>query len=268
MPPKQSSLSYVGLKQPTIFAHRGSSKYAPENTLTAFKLAIEQHADAIELDARLSSDGRVVVIHDQTVDRTTNAFGRVDGLTFEELRRLDAGSQFDASFKGERIPSLAEVFEMVGNQIFMNIELKNYSYPNDDLPARVIELVRNYSLEQSILLSSFNPIALLRAHHLISDVPLGLLTVRGKKGTLARSWLGRVIPHQALHPAWKDVNLKLVSNNHQRGYRVHPYTVNEPMVMRDLFRTGVDGIYTDDPPLARKVAADIFASQSADYTSL
>jgi glycerophosphoryl diester phosphodiesterase len=267
MPPNPSHLSYVELKRPTIFAHRGSSKYAPENTITAFKLAIEQRADAIELDAKLSSDGQVVVIHDQTVDRTTNGTGRVDRLTWEELQSLDSGSKFHVSFQCEKIPSLVDVFETIGNQIFINIELKNYSSPSDDLPTRVIGLVRKYALQQSVLLSSFNPFALLVAHHLVPDVPLGLLTMRGRKGAVSRGWLGRLIPHQALHPAWKDVDLKLISNNHQHGYRVHPYTVNEPMVMQDLFGKGVDGIYTDDPPLARQVAAEIFASQLADSTS-
>jgi glycerophosphoryl diester phosphodiesterase len=89
------------------------------------------------------------------------------------------------------------------------------------------------------------------------EVPLGLLTIKGNKGALFRSWLGRFIPHQALHPAWQDVNLTLVRDSHHLGYRIHPYVVNEPAVMQNLFKAGVDGILTDNPPLARRVSAEI-----------
>jgi glycerophosphoryl diester phosphodiesterase len=248
---------YLGLHRPTIFAHRGSSYFAPENTLPAFQLAVQQQADAIELDAKLSSDRQVVVIHDQTVNRTTNGVGQVDRMTLSELKNLDAGSYFDVAYAGEKIPSLAEVFEKLANSILINIELKNYATPRDDLPERVIGLVRQYAIRGSVFFSSFNPIALLRAHRLMPDVPLGLLAMKGTKGVLLRSWLGRLIPHQALHPNWSDVNLTLVEKNHRHGYRVHPYTVNDPAAMLTLFKAGVDGLYTDNPPLAQKVLAEM-----------
>jgi glycerophosphoryl diester phosphodiesterase len=255
MPSKLENSRYVGLHRPTIFAHRGASAYAPENTLFAFKLAVEQGADAVELDTQLTRDGQVVVMHDLTIDRTTNGTGWINRYTLSELQMLDAGSHFDASFKNEKVPSLAEVFEVVGKQVFIDVELKNYASPTDDLPVQVVELASKYNLEQSILFSSFNPLALLRAHRLMPNVPLGLLTMKGKRGAILRSWLGRWIPHQALHPAWNDVTPTLVKNNHQHGYRVHPYTINDPTVMRDLLSAGVDGIFTNDPPLALKVLA-------------
>src|SRR3990170_393671 len=102
------------LPRPVIFAHRGASAYAPENTLAAFSLAVRQKSDGIELDAKLSADGHVVVIHDQTVDRTTSSRGRVADLTLADLREMDAGSHFDVEYKGERIPTLEEVFEAIG----------------------------------------------------------------------------------------------------------------------------------------------------------
>src|SRR4030042_5766395 len=132
MPEKKNTSSYVDLIRPTIFAHRGSSVHAPENTLAAFKLAIDQHADGIELDTKLSADGQVVVMHDDTVDRTTNGTGRIKSLTLHELKRLDAGSKFDPSFHAERIPTLAEVFETVGGKIFINVALATYTSPTDD----------------------------------------------------------------------------------------------------------------------------------------
>ena len=139
----KDALSGIGVKgmtlseypQPLIIAHRGASAYAPENTLAAFELAIQQGAPAIELDAKLSCDGHVVVIHDQTVDRTTPHSGRVGELSLAELRRMDAGSHFDTCFQQERIPTLAEVFESIGPGTLINVELTNYSSPGDDLPA-------------------------------------------------------------------------------------------------------------------------------------
>ena len=102
---------------PLIFAHRGASAHAPENTLAAFELAFQQNADVIELDSKLSADGHVVVIHDQSVDRTTNGFGRVSELTLAGLRELDAGSHFSATFHGEQIPTLVEVLEIFAGRI-------------------------------------------------------------------------------------------------------------------------------------------------------
>jgi len=129
------------LPKPTLFAHRGASAYAPENTLAAFTLAIHQNADAIELDAKLSADGEVVVIHDQTVDRTTDGVGKVNELVLAALKELDAGEKYDESFRGERIPTLDEVLESIGQKIFINIELTNYASPKDDLPLKVAEIV-------------------------------------------------------------------------------------------------------------------------------
>lgn len=241
------------LPKPAIFAHRGASAHAPENTLAAFKLAVEQGADAIELDAKLSSDGHVVIIHDQTVDRTTPASGRVMDMTAYELTRLDAGSFFDYSFSGEPIPLLEDVLEAVGQQIFINIELTNYASLTDDLPRKAVELVVHYHLQNRVLFSSFNPIALHRVRKLLREASIGLLAFPGKKGWLARSWPGRLLKYQALHPAMEDANEKLVQGAHKRNHRVHVYTVNEETDMLRLFDMKVDGIFTDDPLLARKV---------------
>src|SRR5512139_1857475 len=120
------------LSQPIIFAHRGASAHAPENTLAAFELALAQQADAIELDVKLSADGRVIVIHDSTVDRTTDGHGKVKDMSLADLKALDAGSFFSSEFAGEKIPTLDEVFEAVGRRTFINIELKNHRTRGDD----------------------------------------------------------------------------------------------------------------------------------------
>lgn len=245
---------YAQLPRPTVFAHRGSSYHAPENTLAAFRLAVRQHADAIELDAKLSADGHVVVIHDQTVDRTTNGSGKVGDLDLAVLKTLDAGSHFDIAFQNEHIPTLEDVFQEVGNEIFINIELTNYASLNDSLPEKVAALVQRHGLTERVLVSSFNLLALRRFKRALPEVPLGLLTLPGRKGAWARSWIGRLLlSYQALHPDATDVSRRLVERSHRRLSRVHPYTVNDPGQMRELFDLGVDGIFTDDPILARQI---------------
>lgn len=245
---------------PTIFAHRGASAYAPENTLAAFQLAVQQQADAIELDAKLSADGQIMVIHDQTVNRTTGADGRVAEMSLAALRELEAGSYFAPHFQGEKIPTLEEVFETVGKQIFINVELTNYVSPNDDLPAKVVRLVQQFNLSARVLFSSFNPRALQQAHRLLPEVPLGFLALPGVKGSLARSWFGRLVPHQALHPEVSDTTASLIQRTHRSGRRVHVYTVNQPQDMQRLFSLGVDGIFTDDPLLALRIRSGESAS--------
>jgi glycerophosphoryl diester phosphodiesterase len=241
----------------TIFAHRGASAHAPENTLAAFILALKQGADAIELDAKLTADGHVVVIHDQTVDRTTGSSGQVKEMSLAALRKLDAGSHFDFAFRGEPIPMLEEVFAEVGGKIFINVELTNYASLFDGLPEKVAALVERHDLTQSVLFSSFNPIALRRIHRLLPQVPLGLLCFPGRKGSWMRGWLGRLlVPYQALHPEVSDATPSLIAAVHHRNRRVNVYTVNRPEDMRRLFAAKVDGIFTDDPLLARKILAE------------
>jgi len=257
MPEKEISFTYPALKRPVIFAHRGSSAHAPENTLAAFKLAVQQQASAIELDVKLTADGQVVVIHDDTVDRTTNGTGWVNSMTLTELKQLDAGSKFDPEYQAEKIPTLLEVFETVGSQIFIDVELKNYTSPTDDLADKVISLVKEYRLESSVMLSSFNMIALIRARALIPEIPLGLITIKGLAGLTMRSRLVRFGPLLAFHPHYLDVSPQLIQASHQAGAHIHAYTVNQPDLMRQLITSGVDGIFTDDPLLAQKVLTEI-----------
>jgi glycerophosphoryl diester phosphodiesterase len=257
MADQKNIFNYFDLKRPAIFAHRGSSAYAPENTLASFKLAVEQHADAIELDATLTADGQVVVIHDDTLERTTNGTGHVKSLDLSALKSLDAGSKFDPVYQSERIPTLAEVFEAVGQQILINVELKNYSSPIDDLPDRVITLVKKYALQSSVMLSSFNIIALIRARSLLPEITLGLITVPGLANLTLRSRLVRLGPLFALHPNYQDVTPALVNAAHRLKTRVHAFTVNHPEDMRKLFNDGVDGFFTADPLMAQKVFAEI-----------
>jgi glycerophosphoryl diester phosphodiesterase len=249
---------YLDLPRPTIFAHRGASAYAPENTLVAFELAVAQKADAIEFDVKLSSDDQVVVIHDQTVDRTTNGTGRVQDLPLAALQELDAGSYFDSAYQGESIPTLSQVFETVGRKLFINIELTNYSSTSDFLPERVAELTRLHGLVDNIIFSSFNPMVLRRIHRILPTVPIGFLTHPGLSSIIGRTWFGKLmIDYQAFHPELRDASQDLVKNMHQSGHRVHVYTVNNVNDMARLFSYDVDGIFTDDPIQARETLVNL-----------
>ncbi|MBN2499873.1 MAG: hypothetical protein JXB38_03840 [Anaerolineales bacterium] len=245
------------LPRPAILAHRGASAYAPENTLAAFKLALEQSADGFELDATLTGDGHVVVLHDDDVDRTTDGSGAVAEMMLDEVRQLDAGSWFSDEFKGEGVPTLAEVFGAVGNVTIINVELKNYASLWDDLPNKTVELVRAYGLTDRVFFSSFNPIALIKAQRAAPEIPVGLLAMPGRSGAWARSFLGRLIPHQALHPEFTDVTPQMIARAHRSGRLVNTYTVDEAEDMRRLFEWGIDSIITDDPRLGVQVRAEV-----------
>jgi glycerophosphoryl diester phosphodiesterase len=251
------------LPNPMIFAHRGASVHAPENTLAAFALALEQGADGIELDAKLTADEHVVVIHDQTVDRTTKSTGRVGEMLLADLLELDAGSFFDVAYKGEAIPTLEQIFEAFGQKTFINVELTNYASPFDPLPDKVAALVRRHGMIRRVLFSSFNPLALRRIHKLLPEAPLGLLALSGWQGAWARGWLGgQLVPYHSLHPELSDATGKLVTRLHSEERKVFVYTVNQASDMFRLLDNEVDGIFTDDPPLARRVVHAILESKS------
>lgn len=243
------------IAHPVVMAHRGASAHAPENTLAAFKLAVAHGADGIELDAKLSADGQVVVIHDQKVDRTTGQPGVVRQMTLQQLKRLDAGSFFDAVFAREQIPTLEEVFVAVGSQVLINVEITNYASPMDELPDKIADLVARYGLQEHILFSSFHPLNLLRIRRRLPECPAALLTLPGAGlgGRLGRGWFGRLFSPEYIHPYYTDVTPAGVQHEHQAGRRVNVWTVNEPDDLRRLFRMGIDGIITDDPRLARRV---------------
>lgn len=236
-----------------IFAHRGDCSHAPENTIPSFELAVEKGTDAIELDVKLSADNQAVVIHDQTVDRTTNGKGRVNQLSLENLRKLDAGSFFDTRFAGTRIPTLDEVFESVGKKVLINVELTNYASPRDQLIPIVAEIVKRHKVEADILFSSFQPKNLVQMRELLPDTPAAILCQGGLLGAISRSSLMIKTSPDLIHPNLIDVNPEFVKREHHRGRRVHVWTVNREKDILRFKEMGVDGIFTDDPLNAMKV---------------
>ena len=246
----------TSLPQPIIFAHRGASAHAPENTLAAFGLALAQGADGIELDVKLSADGQVVVIHDPTVDRTTGAQGRVNDLALADLRALNAGSFFSATFSTEKIPLLEEVFEAFGKKTLINVELTNYSTPRDHLVESVCMLVKKFNVQKNVMFSSFYANNLSKARSYLPEVPCGLLAFGGLLGAWARSFGFAFGKYAALHPYLKNVTPQQVQRVHRLKGRVHVWTVNAEADMRRLFGWGVDAIFTDDPQLAVRVRGE------------
>jgi glycerophosphoryl diester phosphodiesterase len=248
-----NQLMLSALTRPVVFAHRGASAHAPENTLAAFELALTQGADAIELDAKLSADGKVVVFHDFTLDRTTDGTGRLAQKKLADLRALDAGSHFSAKYQGEKIPLLEEVFDAVGKKLFVNVHLNNRTTPRDQLVDQVCKLVKNCGLEDRVLFSSFSVSNLERARQLLPVVPRGLLAAKHWMGAWARSFGFAFGDYVALHPYIADVDAREVRRVHRLKRTIHVWTVNKPEDLMRLKSWGADGIFTDDPALALRV---------------
>jgi glycerophosphoryl diester phosphodiesterase len=236
--------------QPLVIAHRGSSAYAPENTLAAFQLAADQDADAIELDVDLTRDGHAIVMHDATIDRTTDGHGCVSDLTLEEIRRVDAGAWKSADFKGERVPLLEEVFEQVGRWLLINVEIKDMTLLGNGVEAQVAALIQKHNLIDRVLISSFNPLALQRVKHIDKRLACGLLVAPDLPIWLRKAWLAPLIPHlNARHPHHSQVNKAVVDQLHAQGLIVNVWTVNQAGIARAMDIAGVDGIIGDDPVL-------------------
>jgi glycerophosphoryl diester phosphodiesterase len=233
------------LPHPTVIAHRGDKTCAPENTLAAFILAADKGADAIEFDVQLTADEQVVLMHDPTVDRTTNGTGKVSSYNLTALRDLDAGVWFSKEFKGERVPTLDEVFEILGKRLHMNIELKNYTTPNDNLVSRVAEVVKKHQMQDRTLFSSFLTHNLRKAATLLPEVPRGILTMAGWLGYWGRTyaWRGN---YSALHPKIINVDSALVERVHDSGKRINVWTVDTEEELKEMVGLGVDAVITGD----------------------
>jgi glycerophosphoryl diester phosphodiesterase len=227
---------------PKVFAHRGASAHAPENTIKAFQLALDQDADGIELDVTLSKDGEIVVIHDDNVDRTTNGSGTVTKMSLAELQVLDAGG-------GEHIPTLNEVFDLFGGKFLINIELKNIRLFSHELSNNVATLIKSYGLMDAVIISSFNPFYLQYFHQQCPEVIIGLLTLP----KMAQQWFWKFFRYDALHPYYKDVNQALVERMHNQNRSINTWTVDDPAELLQLAKLNVDSIITNDPLRTRQV---------------
>lgn len=232
-------------------AHRGASGYAPENTLAAFDKAVEMQADYIEIDVQLSKDDLPVVIHDDTLDRTTNGTGNVSAYTLEELRSLDAGSWFDKDYAGEKIPSLNEVLEMYGEKINILIELKSPElYPG--VEEKVAEALAKYKLDTSnnIVIQSFNHPSVIKSAELLPEITHGVLAGENYKNVTDQQLQEFAAYAEYFNPNLKIVSSELVDNVHQAGMKISPYTIKTKAEAERIYKFGVDGLITDYPDYA------------------
>lgn len=229
--------------------HRGAREAAPENTVSSFLAAEMMGAHGIELDIMLSKDGQPVVIHDYDLDATTNGQGPVKDYTLAELKEFDAGSWFDQVFTGERIPTLKEVIEALDPQTLINIELKTESPATDGLESAAVQVIQEYDLYDRVIVSSFNPIALLRVKWADKRIPVGLLYAPDLPRYLSEGWFISILRPEALHPELKMVDEEYMQWARKKGYRVNVWTVNEAADLKRMLDLEVDGIITDRPDL-------------------
>lgn len=231
-----------------IWAHRGARTDAPENTIEAFAKAIADGADGVELDVQLSRDGHPVVIHDETLQRTTDGTGLVKDHTLAELKALDA-SGGRAGFAGVHIPQLGEVLELVaGSNLKLNIELKNSEVEYLGLEQIVLDAVAAAQLTDRVVLSSFSRPSVARLVKL-TGIEVGLLFEINQ--LLLAPWQTAVaLGARALHPPRRRTTAHLVKRSHAVGLNVRVWTANEPQRITRLIDLGVEGIFTDVPAFA------------------
>ncbi len=237
-----------------IFGHRGASAYAPMNTLPAFEKAVELGADGVELDVHLSKDGQLIVLHDFTVDHTTNGSGYVRDMTLAELKTLDAGSKlFGEAFKNTRIPTLDEVFEAVGHKLLINVEIKSESEITDGVEQRVADCLLRHTMARRVIVSSFNPLALRRFREIMPSVPIGYLYAPDYHFF---DEVMDALPHEARHPHHSIIDMSYMQWAHQHGYRVNTWTVNDPARAVELHKFGVDMLISDKPDIIGEAIRD------------
>jgi glycerophosphoryl diester phosphodiesterase len=224
-----------------VIAHRGASSYAPENTLAAFDLALRMGVHHIELDVDLTSDGHIVVIHDDTVDRTTNGSGPVTSHTLAVLRGFDAGAWFGAKFAGERIPTLDEVFERYKGQVHIHTEIKGHS---PYLSQRTADLIRKHSMEKQVTITSFQNMRLEEMRAYAPELPTGWLVAEVNDAILAKA---RAMGVTQLCPRANAVTPELVRRLHTEGFLVRAWGVSTEELMQQVVQAGADGMTVNFP---------------------
>lgn len=238
-------------------AHRGNSAHAPENTLTAIGQALEIGVDRVEIDLMISADRELVVIHDDTVDRTTNGSGPVAAMEFNRLRQLDAGSWKDPSYRGEKIPSLAEVFDLCRNRAMVNIDLKSLGAVEP-----LIRLVREWKFEEQLVITGKVPesVPMFRDAGLYLTMFWEQETLFGKllsKGnyqkaieTAVRSARENALPGFLFNSGWIEPGIVRIAHLH--GLAVNVWAVDDRETLDRMVASHVDAVMTDDPMLIKK----------------
>ena len=228
-----------------IFAHRGFSGKYPENTMLAFSKAVEIGVDGIELDVHLTKDNVLVIIHDEDIKRTCNGEGLVRDMTYDELKKFDASATYTGVYGFNGIPTLREYFELVKDtKVITNIELKTGIFEYPTIEQRTIDMIREYGLEDRIILSSFNHYTVLRCREIAPDI---------KTGFLCESWLIGYGEYTAkcgvncCHPLHLSLSQEVVDEMHGAGCEINTWTVNEYADIESLSKMGVDCLIGNFP---------------------
>lgn len=238
-----------------IFAHRGASGYAPENTLEAFALAAKQGAHGVELDVHLSKDGEIVVTHDETIKRVTGQDGNVRDMTVKELKSILFNKPFP-EYKEATIPTLREVYALLGpTGLKVNVELKNSNIDYPDLEAKCLALAEEMGMSGRVLYSSFNHYSMVRMKKLCKEAYCGLLY----SATMVRPWeYAKALGVDALHPHMSEL---LVDNEceeaHKLGLEINTWTVNTAEHVRLVLQAGADDVITNYPDIALAVLREM-----------
>lgn len=246
-------------KKISIVAHRGASGSAPENTLAAFRKAIDLGADVLELDVHQTHDSQLVVIHDATVDRTTNGKGPVKNFTAKEIQKLDAGSWFSPAYKGEKVPLLSEVLDTTPDTIPLLIELKEGSEKCPGIEARTVQLIREKEAQHRVIPKSFEDDVLERFRLLAPDIPrlkiivmqIPFLHITIQHGLAFGTILNDSVQYLQHH--WFGLTEGFIDEAHRRGYKVFAWDVHDDGRMREMIEMGIDGIETDYPDKLRSI---------------
>lgn len=239
-------LQNTDIKKTIVVAHRGGSLLAPENTIAAFKNALELGVERIELDVQLSKDNAVVVIHDEKLDRTTNGIGEVSAYAYSQLSGFNAGSKFSEHFKGETIPLLENLLELVSGKATLLIEIKKVGHRNKGIENAVVELIHKHQAASWCVVQSFCYDSIVKIHELDETIKTGLLFTKPPIDKILNNKIDvRFISEINFHHAY--ASKKNIEHLHSLNKKVFVWTVNKPERMKQLVENGVDGIITDDP---------------------
>lgn len=232
-----------------IWAHRGHNRLAPENTMAAFRLSMDAGDSGIELDITLSSDGEMVVIHDDSVDRTTNGTGLVADTGYAELRRLNAGSWFGPGFEKEHLPVLSEVLNEVRGRMLVNIEIKTSAWresAGDCIEARLLKAVKDAEMEDSVLVSGFDWRSLRRLRESHKKIAIGLLADRGWDPDQV-AVIAEELDAYSIHPNLLDIVDRMPESFRRFNGKIYPYTVKDTETGARVLKAGADGYFADLP---------------------
>jgi glycerophosphoryl diester phosphodiesterase len=244
---------------PLVIAHRGDSAHRPENTLAAFVSALELGADLMECDIQLTRDGHVVVLHDPTVDRTTNGRGRVREMTLAEVRQLSAGYpvRFGSAFSGERVPTLAETLGLLRDRARLLVEIKSESVTHDGdggIEALTVAEVRRAGMEKDVALISFDRRALLRCRRLAPEIARGHVFSRGQPGEMLAG--AREAGCEVLLPEKRMLSDELRDRAREAGVKVATWVVDQPDELRTLARFDLYGVGSNRPGVLLEAIRD------------